>query len=179
VDSPARYLRTFCRKFISPVNPSRIIAGRTLRRDHYEIVVSDKTGFKLNDYIRLGRHRFKVVGITHGTVASGGSPLVYMSLKDAQELQFLFSNNRIRNDRLRGIVSRNSHLVNAIVATIRKGYSPTKCYQNRFQTNRHVYGYLSCGFYYYYISYHIHYDFRKDERDSYNETYRYPKQYDS
>ncbi len=109
---------------ISPINPSRIIAGRTLRRDHYEIVVSDKTGFKLNNYIQLGRHRFKVVGITHGTVASGGSPLVYMSLKDAQELQFLFSNNRIRNDRLRGIVNRNSHLVNAIVATIRPGYSP-------------------------------------------------------
>ncbi len=109
---------------ISPINPSRIIAGRTLRRDHYEIVVSDKTGFKLNNYIHLGRHRFKVVGITHGTVASGGSPLVYMSLKDAQELQFLFSNNRIRNDRLRGIVNRNSHLVNAIVATIRTGYSP-------------------------------------------------------
>jgi len=121
---------------ISPINPSRIIAGRTLRRDHYEIVVSDKTGFKLNDYIRLGRHRFKVVGITHGTVASGGSPLVYMSLKDAQELQFLFSNNRIRNDRLRGIVSRNSHLVNAIVATIRKGYSP-KIIANEIRKYQH------------------------------------------
>ncbi len=109
---------------ISPINSSRIIAGRTLQRDHYEIVVSDKIGFKLNDYLLLGRHRFKVVGITHGSVASGGSPLVYMSLKDAQELQFLYSNNRIRNDRLRGIIGKNSHLVNAIVATIKAGYSP-------------------------------------------------------
>ncbi len=109
---------------ISPINPSRIVAGRTLKRDHYEIVVSKKTGFKLNDYILLGRHRFKVVGITKGTVASGGSPLVYMSLKDAQELQFLYSDNRIRTDRLRGIINKNSHLVNAIVATIKTGYSP-------------------------------------------------------
>jgi putative ABC transport system permease protein len=49
--------------------------------------------------------------------------LVYISLKDAQELQFSYSNKEIQNDRARGIISRDAHLVNAIVATIKTGYN--------------------------------------------------------
>ncbi len=111
---------------ISPINPKRLIQGRAIKRDHYELVVTDKTGFKLHDRIKLGRHIYKVVGVTHGTVASGGDPLVFMSFKDAGELQFLYSNNRIRTDRLRGLKTGNSHLANAVVATIRPGYSVDK-----------------------------------------------------
>jgi putative ABC transport system permease protein len=107
---------------ISPINPDRIMQGRGLKRSHYEIVVTDKTGFKIGDEIKLGRNDFRVVGITQGTVSSGGDPLVYISLKDAQELQFLYSNARIRNDRERGINGVNSHMVNAVVATKKSGY---------------------------------------------------------
>ncbi|WP_457748355.1 ABC transporter permease [Sulfurimonas sp.] len=107
---------------INPINPKRITQGRVLKRNHYEMVVTDKTGFKLGSVIRLGRDDYKVVGVTHGTVSSGGDPLVYISLKDAQELQFLYSNARIRNDRARGIKSVNSHMVNAVVATKKSGY---------------------------------------------------------
>jgi len=108
---------------ISAINPKRIVQGRALKRDHYEIVVSQKTGFELNDLIPLGRHTYKVVGITKGTVASGGDPLVFLSFKDAGELQFSYSNNRIRTDRLRGLKTGDSHLANAVVATIKPGYS--------------------------------------------------------
>jgi putative ABC transport system permease protein len=107
---------------INPINPKRLIAGRGLKRDHYEMVVTDKIGFKLHDKIPLGRDIYTVVGITHGTVSSGGDPLVYVSLKDAQELQFLYSNARTRNDRARGIASTNSHMINAVVARVRPGY---------------------------------------------------------
>ena len=107
---------------INPINPQRLIAGRVLKHNHYEIVVSDKTGYKLHDTIRLGRDSYTVVGITHGTVASGGDPLVYMSLKDAQVLQFTYTNKRIQSDRARGIINKDSHLVNAIIATLHKGY---------------------------------------------------------
>jgi len=107
---------------INPINPKRLIAGRGIKRSHYEMVVTDKTGFKLGDTINLGRDVYTVVGVTHGTVSSGGDPLVYISLKDAQELQFLYSNARIRNDRARGINGVNSHMVNAIVATLKSGY---------------------------------------------------------
>jgi putative ABC transport system permease protein len=108
-----------------PINPDRVVAGRGLERDHYEIVVSDNIGFKMGEQIPIGRNSYKVVGMTHGTVSSGGDPLVYISLKDAQELQFSYSNERIRNDRARGIQdsSGNMPMVNTVVATVRAGYS--------------------------------------------------------
>lgn len=108
---------------INPINKERLIAGRVLESDHYEIVVTDKTGYTLNDEIQLGRNFYKVVGITQGSVASGGDPLVYISLKDAQELQFTYTNKRIQSDRARGIVNKDAHLVNAIIATIKDGYN--------------------------------------------------------
>ena len=105
------------------INPERIVAGRSLQRSHYEIVVTDKTGFQIGETLKLGRNDYKVVGITKGTVSSGGDPLVYISLKDAQELQFSYTNNRIRSDRTRGIINRDAHMVNTIVATIKPGYN--------------------------------------------------------
>ena len=108
---------------ISPIDSTKIVAGRGLERDHYEMVVTDKTGFKVGDKVPLGRDVYSVVGVTHGTVSSGGDPLVYVSLKDAQALQFLYSNARTRNDRERGINALNSHMINAVVATVKEGYS--------------------------------------------------------
>ncbi len=107
----------------NPINPERIVEGRDLQKSHYEIVISDNVGFSLGDSILLGRDNYRVVGVTHGSVSSGGDPLVYISLKDAQELQFLYTNNRIRNDRDRGIKNNDAHMVNAIVARINEGYS--------------------------------------------------------
>ena len=115
---------------INPINPDKIIAGHGLKRSHYEMVVTDKTGFKLHDKIKLGRDVYHVVGVTHGTVSSGGDPLVYISLKDAQELQFLYSNARIRNDRARGINGVNSHMINAVVARVKEGYDVNKVAQD-------------------------------------------------
>ena len=110
---------------MDPVNPKRIVEGRGIRRNHYEIVVSDNIGFKIGEKIPIGRNIYRVVGITHGTVSSGGDPLVYISLKDAQELQFSYSNNRIRSDRARGISDASAAIpmVNAVVATVREGYA--------------------------------------------------------
>jgi len=107
----------------NPINPNRIIEGRGLQRNHYEIVISDNCNFHLGDNILLGRDEYKVVGVTHGSVSSGGDPLVFISLKDAQELQFLYTNNRIRTDRARGMKNNDSHMVNTIVAKIKNGYS--------------------------------------------------------
>jgi len=109
---------------ISPINPERLIRGRSLRQDHYEIVVTDKTGFTLGEQIHLGRDIYTVVGITHGAVSSGGDLLVYLSLKDAQQLQFLSASPQIRNNRARGANSVNAHIVNTIVATLKPGYKP-------------------------------------------------------
>jgi len=125
---------------INPINPKRLIKGRVLKNDHYEIVVTDKTGFKLHNKIKLGRNFYTVVGITHGSVSSGGDPLVYISLKDAQELQFLYTNKRIQSDTARGIINKDSHMVNAIIATVKKGYSTDKVAQQiRLWQHKSVY----------------------------------------
>lgn len=108
---------------INPINPKRLIKGRDLKSDHYEIVVTDKTGFKLGDKIELGRNFYTVVGITNNTVSNGGDPLVYISLKDAQELQFLYSNKEIQNNIARGVQNSESFLVNTIVATVKSGHA--------------------------------------------------------
>ena len=100
--------------------------GREIKSDHYEIVVDDKTGFGLNDEIKLGRNIYKVVGITHKAVSNSGDSLVFMSLKDAQELQFLYSNKEIQNNEARGIKNSESDMVNAIIATVKKGYDIDK-----------------------------------------------------
>jgi len=116
---------------IIPINKDRLIAGRTIMKDHYEIVVTDKTGFELDDTIKIGRHFYKVVGITHGTVSSGGDPLVYVSLKDAQQIQFSYSNKRIQSDRARGIVgNKETLMVNAVIAMVKPGYSIDDVAQN-------------------------------------------------
>jgi len=108
---------------ICAINPNKLVAGRTLRKDHYEIVVDEKTHYKLGEKIKLGRDYYTVVGITKNTVSNGGDYLVFTSLKDAQVLQFTYSNERIRSDEARGISGGNPHLVNAIIARMKPGYS--------------------------------------------------------
>ncbi len=111
---------------INPINPKKIIAGRIIAKSHYEMVASKKLGFKLNDKVKLGRNVYTVVGLTKETVASGGELLIYLSLKDAQDLQFMYSNARIRNDRARGMNVYKSDMVNAVAATLKPGYSAEK-----------------------------------------------------
>ena len=109
---------------IDVIDKSKLIEGRVLQKQHYEIVVSQKTNYKLGEYIKLGRDKFKVVGVTKDTVSNGGDYLIFTSLKDAEVLQFTYTNERIRSDEKRGIKGNNPHLVNAIVAKTKSGYNP-------------------------------------------------------
>jgi putative ABC transport system permease protein len=115
---------------INPINKERLVEGSYLSKDHFQIVVSKETGFKLHDEIILARDRYEVVGLTEKTVSSGGDFLVYISLKDAQKIQFSYSNNRVRNDRIRGGKSADTAMVNAIVATVKEGYNTNEIAQN-------------------------------------------------
>ena len=84
-----------------PGEPPFLIAGRYLTRGHYEALADAKTGFKLGQRIQIRRHEYTVVGLTQRMVSSGGDPMVFLPLKDAQEAQFLKDNEAIRNDRAR------------------------------------------------------------------------------
>jgi len=115
---------------IDVIDRAKLVEGRLLQKQHYEIVVSKKTNYKLGETIKMGRDNFKVVGITKDTVSNGGDYLIFTSLKDAQNLQFTYTNERIRSDDKRGIKGSNPHLVNAIIAKTKQGFNPNDVASN-------------------------------------------------
>ena len=84
-----------------PGEPGYLVAGRHITRSHYEAVADVRTGFALGERIRIRRHDYSVVGLTRRMVSSGGDPMVFIPLKDAQEAQFLKDNDAILNERAR------------------------------------------------------------------------------
>ncbi|HQN12936.1 MAG TPA: ABC transporter permease [Quisquiliibacterium sp.] len=84
-----------------PGQPDHLIAGRHITRGHYEALADVRTGFVLGERIRIRRHVYTVVGLTRRMVSSGGDPMVFIPLKDAQEAQFLKDNDALVNERAR------------------------------------------------------------------------------
>ncbi|MDP1656005.1 MAG: ABC transporter permease [Hylemonella sp.] len=126
-----------------PGEPGYLVAGRQLTRNHYEAVADVKTGFRLGDQIRIRRHDYRVVGLTQRMVSSGGDPMVFIPLADAQEAQFLKDNEAILNERARtaanpalnrpavpGLLEAvqaaqsSNHNVNAVLVQIQPGSHP-------------------------------------------------------
>ncbi len=126
-----------------PGEPGFLVAGRHITRNHYEAVADVKTGFQIGDTLRIRRHDYTVVGLTRRMVSSGGDPMVFIPLKDAQEAQFLKDNDAIVNDRARtaanpalnrpgvpGLLEAvqasqsSNHNVNAVLVQLREGADP-------------------------------------------------------
>lgn len=84
-----------------PGQPSYLIAGRQITRGHYEAVADIAAGFQLGQRIQIRRNQYTVVGLTRRMVSSGGDPMVFIPLKDAQEAQFLKDNDAIVQQRRR------------------------------------------------------------------------------
>ncbi|HOI82464.1 MAG TPA: ABC transporter permease [Synergistales bacterium] len=84
-----------------PGQPRYLVAGRHITRSHYEAVADEASGFRLGDSIGIRRNSYRVVGITRRMVSSGGDPMVFIPLKDAQEAQFLKDNDFILQQRRR------------------------------------------------------------------------------
>jgi len=71
-----------------PGEAPQIVAGRPILRSRYEAIADRRAGLALGEQVKLGRDTFTVVGHTENLVASGGDPVVYITLRDAQKLQF-------------------------------------------------------------------------------------------
>lgn len=126
----------------TPGWPPHLVAGRQITRSHYEAVADIAAGFALGDRVRIRRHDYTVVGLTRRMVSSGGDPMVFIPLKDAQEAQFLKDNDAVLQSRRRtsenpafnragvpGLLdavitsqSRNPY-VNAVLVRLRPGYA--------------------------------------------------------
>ena len=90
-----------------PGGPVRLIDGRDITRSHYELIADRQTGFGFGEVIRLGRYDYTVVGMTSGVVTLSGDSIVYMSLRDAQQLQFDLSPPAARRETARGAADPN------------------------------------------------------------------------
>ena len=88
-----------------PGEPAYLIAGRPITRSHYEALADIKTGLALGDRITIRRHEYTIVGLTRRMVSSSGDPMLFIPLKDAQEVQFLKDNDALLNERTRTAVN--------------------------------------------------------------------------
>jgi putative ABC transport system permease protein len=126
-----------------PGQPGYLIAGRHITASHYEAVADVKAGFALGDIITIRRNRFRIVGVSRRMVSSGGDPMVFIPLKDAQEAQFLKDNDALLQQRRRTtdnplfnrpgvpglldaiIASQTTNVyVNAVLVQLKPGYRP-------------------------------------------------------
>jgi putative ABC transport system permease protein len=85
--------------------PPIIVAGRTITKKHYEIVADRKSGYAVGDTIHLGLEDYTVVGLSRGMTSPSGDPAAFVSLADAQVIQFQLDNDAIRNNRQRVIAT--------------------------------------------------------------------------
>src|SRR5574340_1112832 len=131
-----------------PGEPAYLVAGRPITRSHYEALADVKTGLALGDRITIRRHEYTIVGLTRRMVSSSGDPMVFVPLKDAQEVQFLKDNDALLNERARtaanpafnrpgvpGLLDAvlasqtTRHMVNAVLVRIKAGYDDQKIAQ--------------------------------------------------
>ena len=127
----------------TPGWPPYLIAGRQITRGHYEAVADIATGFRLGDELKIRRNHSRVVGLTRRMVSSGGDPMLFIPLKDAQEAQFLKDSDAIWQSRRRteanpafnrpgtpGLLEAvfasqsTNAFVNAVLVTLKPGHAP-------------------------------------------------------
>ncbi len=85
-----------------PGGPTDIVEGRAIARSRFELVADRGTGLQVGERLRLGRETFAVVGLTSGQVSSGGDPVVFVTLRDSQKLQFDLAPPAARRELARG-----------------------------------------------------------------------------
>jgi putative ABC transport system permease protein len=65
-----------------------LIAGRSLRQAHFEMIADQSLKLPLGSQLRLGKDIYQVVGLTRGMVGSGGDGLTFFTVSDATAIQF-------------------------------------------------------------------------------------------
>ncbi|NKE46338.1 ABC transporter permease [Roseomonas frigidaquae] len=107
-----------------PGGPSVLASGRGLGGARFEIVADARSGLPLGATLMLGRYRYHVVGTTRGLVASGGDPLIFMQLRDSQDLQFRLAPAAARRAIAANAGSGGTDTVNAIIARLHPDADP-------------------------------------------------------
>ena len=110
-----------------PGGPRKLLAGRDITRSHYEIIVDRSAGLALGQDVPLGTrgHQFTVVGLMQDELTSSGDPVAYITLRDAQQLQFEIAPAAGRREIARGGAAQTNDQINAVIAKV-SPYVPVK-----------------------------------------------------
>ena len=103
-----------------PGGPANLVAGHGLTASHYQIVVDASSGLRLGETIPLGPYRdpYRVVGLTRGMVSSSGDPVAWVTLLDAQALQFSVPPALARRERAAGRIPPVTADINAVLVRV-------------------------------------------------------------
>lgn len=107
-----------------PGAPAHLTDGRQITSSRFELIADRQTGLKVGERITLGRDSFTVVGLTSGVVTLSGDSVLYMALRDAQQLQFDLAPPAARKEAARGAQRSGTDFVNAVVAKVSPNVPP-------------------------------------------------------
>jgi putative ABC transport system permease protein len=107
-----------------PGGPGAIANGRALGGVRREMVADARAGLQPGATVIVGGDRYRVVGTTRGLVASGGDPMVFVPLRDAQELQFKQAPPAARRAAAAGGAAASTDVVNAVIARLSPDADP-------------------------------------------------------
>lgn len=71
-------------------------AGRPLARNHFEMIADESLGLRLGERLKLGKETYTVVGLSRNMISSAGDGIAFVTVADAQAIQFEFSGEATR-----------------------------------------------------------------------------------
>jgi putative ABC transport system permease protein len=103
--------------------PSGLASGHGITASHYQIVADVSSGLRLGDQVPLGPYRdpYTVVGLTRGMVTSSGDPVAWLTLLDAQAVQFAVAPSLQRREAAAGRSPLVTADINAVLVRLYPG----------------------------------------------------------
>lgn len=76
-----------------------LVAGRPLAQNHFEMIADTSLGLPLGSEITLGKDTYAIVGLTKNMISSSGDGIAFVTVQDAQAIQFDVPGEAVRLER--------------------------------------------------------------------------------
>jgi len=103
--------------------PAELASGHGITESHYQIVADVSSGLLLGEKVPIGPYQdlYTVVGLTRGMVDSAGNPAAWITLLDAQTIQFNIPPPLQRREKAAGRTQLVNKDVNAVLTLLQPG----------------------------------------------------------
>lgn len=105
--------------------PAALVTGHGITESHYQIVADASSGLQLGEQVPLGPYRdlYTVVGLTRRMVTSAGDAVAWITLLDAQAVQFAVAPPLQRREKAAGRSPLVTADINAVLVRLEPGVS--------------------------------------------------------